>query len=408
MTTPLSAADARRITLAAQGFSGRTATASSPSAARIAATVARLHVLQIDSVNVWERSHYMPVFSRLGPYDKARLDRLTDAPGAPLTEFWAHEATFLPWGDLPLFAFRRQSFRELYARKWPDFVTTAEPLAAWLEGELREHGPRRASEIEHDENRRAGPWWGWSRVKQTLEWMFRTGRVVAAPRDRFERRYALPDQVAPPEVLGRDMPGDDALRELVRRSASAIGVGTAADLADYFRLTTRDVTPIARELAEEGELVPVAVESWTRGTRPLEAWLHRDARVPRRLRADALLSPFDPVVWDRSRLLRQHGMDYRIEIYTPEAKRRFGYYSLPVLLGDRVSARVDLKNDRQRGVLRVQSAWREPWAPSDAPERIAAQLQAAAVWQGLESIEVADRGDLATALRAAIDASTSA
>lgn len=405
MAESLSASQARRIALGAQGFAGKRRT-TPPSARTVSAMFDQLRILQIDSVNVWERSHYMPLFSRLGPYDKRRLDALAGerrAGQSPhLTEYWAHEAALLRVDDLPLFDFRKSEMRERLEARHAEFFRETEHLRDWLLAELAEHGPMRASEIEHDENRRTGPWWGWSVVKRCLEALFRTGGVVAAPRVGFERRYALPHHVLPSRIIEHRVEPDDARRELVRRSAVALGVGTTDDLADYFRLPTTAAKAAIRDLEDAGELVPVEVEGWMRGARHLPAWRHRDASLPRRIDRTTLLSPFDPVVWHRPRALRMHDFHYRIEIYTPAPKRQYGYYSLPVLVGDRVSARVDLKNDRQRGVLRAQSAWREDHAPLDASERIAATLHEAAAWQGLGDIEVADRGDLARDLAGAL------
>ncbi|MGO2113228.1 MAG: winged helix-turn-helix domain-containing protein [Pseudoclavibacter sp.] len=407
MVESLSLAQARRIALGAQGFAGAKRS-TAPSSRTLAAEIERLRVLQIDSVNVWERSHYMPLFSRLGPYDRTRLDRLASGPGtaarasrrehAPLTEYWAHEATFLPIDDLPLFAFRKRSWRDRLETKYGDQYVATAKLRAWLLDELAEKGPMRASEIEHDENQRTGPWWGWSAVKRALEFLFLTGEVVAAPRVGFERRYALPHHALPDHLVDTEHDADDARRELVRRAAIALGVATAGDLADYFRIPVTTAKTAIDELESSGELVPVAVEGWNRGARPLPAWRHRDARLPRRIDRTALLSPFDPVVWFRDRALRLYDFHYRIEIYTPAPKRQFGYYTLPVLIGDRVSARVDLKNDRKRGVLRVQSAWLEEHAPANAAPRVAESIREAAAWQGLEGFEVQDWGDLALPL----------
>lgn len=354
----------------------------------------RLQVLQIDSVNVFERSHYLPVFARLGPYPKDRLDALAMAPGAPWLEYWAHEAAFVRAGDLGLFAFRMAQYRERQ-REW---LEARAELAALLATELVGRGPLAASEIEHEQNRRSGPWWGWSDVKTTLELLFRQGDLVTAGRRGFERRYALPDQVLTAPVV--PVPTADAHRELVRRAAIAHGVATVADLADYHRLHADATQVAARELEDAGELVPVVVEGWERGGRPLPAWRHVAARVPRRMEAAALLSPFDPVVWQRDRLLRLFGFHYRISIYTPAEQRNHGYYVLPVLLDDALVARIDLKSDRKAGVLLVQHAWLEPGSTAGVAERIAPLLRSAAAWQGLDRIEVVPRGDLAPALTA--------
>jgi uncharacterized protein YcaQ len=391
MSESVTPALARRIALAAQGF-GR-ADASLAGTRQLTLLLRRLGLLQIDSVNVYERSHYLPVFARLGGYDKALLDRLTYGP--TVTEYWAHEASFLPVERLPLFSWRKADYRAWYAERpdsWPHANTST---LAWLKAELAEKGPLPASAIEHEANKRQGPWWGWSDVKRGLETMFRTGEVVSAARRRFERSYGLPEQVLPAEVLNAEVPRADAVRRLIEISARAHGIGTASDLADYFRLKSADALPAIRELEESGELVAVTVPGWGR-----PAWLHRDARLPRRMHAAALLSPFDPVVWERARALRMFDLHYRIEIYTPEPKRIYGYYVQPVLIDDRIPARIDLKSDRKAGVLRVQAAWAEPsLVPDDVP-RIAQLVRAAAAWQGLDDIAVTGRGTLAPTLAA--------
>ncbi|TFD68792.1 winged helix-turn-helix domain-containing protein [Cryobacterium ruanii] len=398
MVDTVSAALARRIALAAQGFGARSA---SPVGIRqLTALVHRLELLQIDSVNVFERSHYMPAFSRLGPYDKTQLDRLTTGREARFTEYWAHEASFLPIDVWPLFYWRMQHYRDRSAETPGDWSHANRPMLDWLMAELAANGPMRASAIEHDANKRSGPWWGWSDVKIGLEILFRWGDVVSAGRNRFERVYALPEQVFPPELLGRKISTVAAHRELVSRSARAHGIGTVKDFADYFRLKSAPTLVAMRELVEAGELIPVEVPGWGPRGGAGAAWLHRDARLPRTMDAQAVLSPFDPVVWERARALRLFDFHYRIEIYTPEPKRVFGYYSLPILLGDTVVGRIDLKNDRQAGVLRVQAAWAEPAAPADAAGRLAQVLREAAGWQGLSEIVVAPRGNLAAGLAA--------
>ena len=401
MVQTLSAALARRVALAAQGF-GR----PRPDAVgtrQLNALIDRLHLLQIDSVNVFERSHYLPVFARLGAFDKTLLDRLTFAAKAPHTEYWAHEAAFMRREDWPLFRWRMREFRERYGTADDSWFQTNRSTVEWLRAELAANGPLAASEIEHDANVRKGPWWGWSDVKQALEYMFYFGEVAIAGRTRFQRRYALAEQVLPPDVLNRDIDKPDAVRELIRRGARAHGVGTLRDLADYYRVKHAAVARAAiRDLEDAGELIPVHVQGWGTPERPVAAWLHKEARLPRRITADALLSPFDPVVWERARAERMFDFRYRIEIYTPAPKRVYGYYVLPVLQDDRIVGRVDLKNDRQAGILRVQAAWAEPSANDGTAERLAGLLHEAAAWQGLGGVEVAGRGTLAAALAAAV------
>jgi len=392
MASSLSPALARRVALAAQGF-GRPSTGGPPGIRQFGSLIDRLGLLQIDSVNVYERSHYLPVFARLGGYDKAQLDRLTYSPR--ITEYWAHEASFIPVDTLPLLRWRQQEYREKWAADSESWFNANRPMTEWLLAELAAKGPMRASEIEHESNTRSGSWWGWSDVKRGLETLFRWGDVVSAGRTRFERVYALPEQVLPASVRELQVPRDEAMRRLISISARAHGVGTADDFADYFRLKAVDAVPAIRELEESGELLPVAIDGWAK-----PAWLHRDARLPRRMQATALLSPFDPVVWARARALRLFDFHYRIEIYTPEPKRVFGYYVLPVLVDDRVVGRLDLKNDRQAGVLRVRASWSEPGAPDETAARLAPVLRQTMQWQGLTDIEVSPKGNLAAPLAA--------
>jgi uncharacterized protein YcaQ len=400
MTNSVSPALARRIALAAQGF-GRTRMAD-PGTRQLNSLIDRLGILQIDSVNVFERSHYLPVFARLGAFEKSALDALTFARAGRYIEYWGHEATIMPRESWPLFRWRMQSYRDRSMADPQSWATANTPFLRWLHAELAEKGPLPASAIEHDANKRVGPWWGWSDVKIGLETLFRWGEIVSAGRSGFERRYALPEQVLPPAVLNSDIPRADAVRELVRRASVASGIGTLDDLADYYRLPSAETRKAVRELEDSGELLPVTVPGWMRGTRPREAWLHRDARRPRTMTASALLSPFDPVVWARSRALRMFDFHYRIEIYTPKPKRVHGYYVLPVLLDDHLSARLDLKNDRAARILRVQAAWIEPGAPADAADRVAALLRQTAAWQGNERITVSGNGTLARDLAGAL------
>jgi uncharacterized protein len=402
MSEVLSAPLARRVALAAQGL-GRPRPAA-VGRRQLNDLIDRLNVLQIDSVNVFERSHYLPVFARLGTFDKTLLDQLTFERKAPFVEYWAHEAAFLRRGDWPLFRWRMADYRDSYGVKAGGWVAENGAMLDWLRAELAEKGPLAASEIEHDANRRSGPWWGWSDVKRGLEFLFYFGEVATAGRTRFQRRYALAEQVIPAETLDKDIPRTDAVRELVRRSAVAHGIGTADDLADYFRIKRAPALAAIRELEESGELVPVTVRGWERGGKPEPAWLHKDARLPRRIDAAALLSPFDPIVWYRARAQRMFDFHYRIEIYTPRAKRIFGYYVLPLLIDDRIVGRVDLKSDRQAGVLRVQSAWAEESAPAETAERLALLLHETAQWQGLQGVVVGERGNLASDLSGAVGA----
>lgn len=387
----LSGAEARRVALAAQGFAA--SRPSAPGTRQLNGALARMGVLQIDSVNVFSRSHYMPLFSRLGAYDTALLDRLLFVRRPPYVESWAHVAAFVPVADWALFQFRRDDLRAKYGDG--EWMRQHAGILDWVRGELAARGPLRPAEIDHDAKQaRRGPWWDWDVIKQSLERLFLFGEVAIAGRRGFERRYALAEHVIPAEVLADPVPRADAVRELVRRAARAYGVATASDLADYWRLRDRPAVAAAvADLVDAGELTPVTVEGWTSGGRPAPAWLHREARVPRRVDATAILTPFDPVVWFRDRAERLFDFEYRIEIYTPAPKRRFGYYSLPVLVGDDLVGRVDLKADRQASRLLVQSAWWEHGAPPHAAERLAAELRHAADWRGLETISVSSWGD---------------
>jgi uncharacterized protein YcaQ len=390
----VSPAAARRIALAAQGFARPRPDAVGTRQLNL--TLERIGLLQLDSVNVLERSHYLPMFARLGAYDKALLDRLTFAKKAPYREYWAHEAALIPLEDWPLFGFRRQDYRDYYSVANDPWLAAHADTLAWLRAELAEKGPLPASKIERDAAApRRGSWWDWDEVKRGLERMFRFGDVVSAGRTGFERTYALPEQVMPTEVYRREVPREEAVRTLMERAARAHGIGTLSDFADYYRLKTGDAKPALASLVDEGVVHEVSVPGWKKA-----AYLHRDARIPRRIEATALLSPFDPVVWERDRALRMFGFHYRIEIYTPAPKRVYGYYTLPVLVDDALVGRIDLKNDRKRGVLRVQSAWREEGVADAVAERIVPVLRELAAWQGLGELEVVDRGDLARAVAA--------
>ncbi|WP_345803181.1 crosslink repair DNA glycosylase YcaQ family protein [Microbacterium sp. AZCO] len=393
MKEKLSLAEARRIALAAQGFAR--ARPDSAGTRQLNLAITRMATLQIDSVNVFARSHYMPLFSRVGAYDTAALDRLLFARRPPYVEYWAHVASFIPATDWSLFRFRMEEMRARYTARDDGWFSSNREIVEWVRAELAARGPLRPAQIEHDvQEVRRGPWWDWDVVKRALEHLWVCGEVAIAGRRGFERRYGLAEHVIPADVLAAPVARPDAIRELVRRAAVAYGVATASDLADYWRIRDRKaILAAVGDLVDAGELRPVTVEGWTTAGRPAKAWMHADAALPRRIDATALLTPFDPVVWFRERAERLFDFEYRIEIYTPAPQRRFGYYSLPVLVGDDVVGRVDLKADRARSTLLVQSAWWEHGRPMDAAARLSDELRLAARWQGLEHISVSRWGD---------------
>jgi hypothetical protein len=410
---------ARRIALAAQGFD-RPRPARRPGIRQIEALARRLGVLQLDSVNVFSRSHYMPVFSRLGPYDRGLLDRLAAHSGdgrklSPnsgpksrlnrdrrLLEYWAHEASLIPIDRQPLFRWRMERLdKEAWgsiariARERPELI--AQTLAL-----VTEQGPIRASATGIPRPaQEPGRLWNWHDGKRALEHLFFAGTVAAYERVNFERRYDLVERVVPERILAVPTPDEaDAQRELVRIAAAALGIATEPDLGDYFRLPRAASKARVAELVEAGELLPVSVEGWR-----APAYLWHQARRPRRIAARALLSPFDSLVWFRDRVERLFDFSYRIEIYTPAPKRIYGYYVLPFLLGDQLVARVDLKSDRKGGALVVQSAFAEADVDRAAvASELAAELMQVGAWLGLNRIAVRRRGDLASALAGAVKA----
>jgi uncharacterized protein YcaQ len=397
----LPAALARRIALAAQGFADPRPPGP-VSVRQLRRMTERLAVIQIDSVNVLSRSHYLPAFSRLGAYPRATLDDLTARRHA-VFEYWAHEASFLPVRLQPYLRWRMDAAVEhawgnmvRIQHERPDFV--AEVLER-----VRTTGPLKASDLAGPRPDRPGAMWNWHDGKVALEWLFFTGEITATHRTTaFEKVYDVTDRVLPPDVLQTPTPDPaDAVRELVRTAARALGVATERDLRDYFRLRPEAARQAVAELADAGELLPAEVTGWG-----APAWLDPEARRPRWIRARALLSPFDSLVWERPRVERIFGFRYRLEIYTPAAKRVHGYYVLPFLLGDQLVARVDLKADRQAGVLRVQSAHGEEGI--DRPlvaAALADELRLMADWLELDDVDVVARGDLAGALRQASGAS---
>jgi uncharacterized protein YcaQ len=395
----LSLPAARRVALAATGFADPRP-AGAVTARHLRRVLARTSLLQIDSVNVFARAHLLPPYSRLGGWPTPLLDDLAFRR-RELFEYWGHEASYLPVALHPLLRWRMERAASL-EQGWGGPLRVFRDQPGFVDKVLQqvaEKGPVGAGALR-DGPRAGGSWWGWDDVKRALEFLFWSGRVTTARRTNgFERLYDLTERVLPADVLALPTPSrQDAQRELVEISARALGVATERDLRDYFRLRPVEARVAVQALAEEGVLLPVDVEGWRE-----RAWLHRDAAVPRRVRASALLSPFDPLVFERSRTARLFGFDYRIEIYVPAPRRVHGYYVLPFLHDEALRARVDLKSDRRGAVLRVLASHLED--PHDAhhtAEALAAELRRAAAWQGLSDVVVEPRGDLAPALAAAL------
>jgi uncharacterized protein YcaQ len=349
-------------------------------------TIDRLSLHQMDSVNVLARAHYLPAFSRLGPYDRSLLDRAAWGPMRQrrLFEYWAHEASLLPLELYPLLRWRmaRADRGEVGWTSMRVFASERRAEAEALLDRIRAEGPLAASDFESGKSRSG--WWAWGDTKRALEWLFWAGHLTTRTRrGSFERVYDLTERVIPSSILALPAPAEaDAHRLLVGRAARALGVATASDLRDYFRVKPDAARAAIAELVEEGLLLPVHVAGWSQA-----AFLHRQARLPRRIAGQALLAPFDPLIWERSRTERLFGFHYRLEIYTPADRRVHGYYVLPFLLDDRIVGRVDLKADRGGARLLVQRKSFEPDAPADAGERLDAELALMAQWLGLQTVE---------------------
>jgi uncharacterized protein YcaQ len=389
----LSAGQARRIALAAQGLAdARQAAPSRPLTIR--RLVERLGVLQIDSVNVLVRTHYLPAFSRLGDYPREQLEAEAWGRRPSLFEYWGHEASLLPIAWQPLFRWRMQRARS--GETWGGLALFARERRPYIDKVLQRierEGPVTGGDFA-EEKREAG-WWNWSDGKRALEWLFWAGYITTRTRRGFERVYDLVERVLPSAVVGAPTPTEaDAHRELLRIASRALGIATETDLRDYFRMPVAETRARLGELVEEGELRPVAVEGWTR-----TAFLSPNARIARRASGSALLSPFDNLIFFRERAERLFGVRIRLEIYTPGHKREHGYYVLPFLQGEAITARVDLKSDRQAGILRVQAAHLEAGAAAaETASALASELCLMAGWLKLAGVSVAAKGNLAERL----------
>ncbi|MCB0911906.1 MAG: YcaQ family DNA glycosylase [Propionibacteriaceae bacterium] len=384
--------------LAAQGFGRRPETAATMR--QLQQVLNRVGQFQIDSVNVCVRAHYVPLFARLGPYDRTLLDRAGNAAPRRVYEFWGHAACLIDVNLQPALRWRAEGHRER-RDSWSQKLLAEHPgLVEKVYRQVAERGPLTARQVEHDEERTPGSWWNWSAVKHACEWLFYTGELTSAGRNiQFERRYDLPERVLPKPVFDAPTPSEDEARlTLARRAAAALGVFTEPWLAEYF-YTDRARTRAALDaLVATGEVEPVTVQGWTS-----PAYLWTAAARPRKVAGQALVAPFDTLVFDRARLLETFGTHYRIGLYTPKADRVHGYYVYLFVMDDTIAARVDLKADRKAGALRVQSAWLEDGAPeAETAVRLAAELRRMADWLGLDDVVVADRGGLAATLAAVL------
>ena len=358
-------------------------------------------MLQLDSVSVAVRAHYAPVFSRLGPYDREVLDRAAWSHSARsprlLVEYWAHEAALMAVDDWPLMRWRMREYT--HGRWGREIVRKNGRLAEDIVAAIVELGPSTAGQIEAhlgaEQRGRKGPWWDRSDTKWVTEALWSSGALTTATRIGFARHYDLTERVLPPDVVGRQVDDDEAIRELTLRAAGALGIGTETDIRDYFRLNPKQSKPAVAKLVADGELEIVDVDGWT-----APAYMPAGQKIPRTDRGTALLCPFDPLIFFRPRVERLWQFHYRIEIYVPAPKRQFGYYVWPFLLDGRLVGRVDLKADRANGALNVVGAYTEPGEQAArVAEALAPELQTMAAWLGLTDVTVGRRGDLAPSLR---------
>ncbi|HEX3089083.1 MAG TPA: crosslink repair DNA glycosylase YcaQ family protein [Ilumatobacteraceae bacterium] len=389
----VSLASARRIALGAQGFAdprpkGRV------DRRHFRRVLDRMGLIQIDSVNVLVRSQELPLFARLGPHPRTMISDATKS--GELFEYWVHEASHV---DMAHYQLHR--WKMMLEHKWGRWWTLEERRPGYVDEVYRriaDDGPVVSGDLSERVEKK-GPWWDWDDAKVALEHLFWKGRVSVTRRTDFARIYDLTERVIPAEVLARpDVPEAEARKQLLELAARHHGIASFTDLTDYHRQANQACKPLVAELVEEGTLREVEVEGWKK-----PAYVHHQARIPRRISACALLSPFDPIVWNRDRAMRLFGFHYRIEIYTPQPKRIYGYYVLPILWGDSIVGRLDMKSDRQGGALLIQGSFTEPGVPAGAlADDLAPELLAMAQWLGLDRVEVLPRGDLASTLRDAV------
>ena len=367
----------------------------------VMAVVDRLGLLQVDSVNVFERAHYMPLFSRLGKFDKNELESAMGGFHPQLIEYWAHEASIVRIENWPLYRWRMNAYRDKYSTKW-GMEAGNKKLVEQITSQLRANGPMTTGQFETEANVRKGSWWGWSDLKEALEYMFLVGDLVSGGRDSFKRLYALPEQVLPQSILDHTPSDADAKKKLFLQAATATGVGTYTDIADWHRMSPTTNKKIFAELVESGDLLEVRVDGWAQpgyinASTSLEGL---DAKAPGA--RTTILSPFDPVCWKRDRIERMFGFEYRIEIYTPEPKRQFGYYTLPILHNRDLVGRIDLKSDRHGRQLLAQASWHEAKLNDRGVASLAKalnkHLKEVQSWQGLNETVVMPKGNLAELL----------
>ena len=388
--------EARRIALAAQGFTmqSREAKAGWP---KLSKSIDAMHLLQIDSVNVLIRSHYLPLFSRLGAYDRTTLDKHTLAKtNRKVFECWAHEASLVPLALYPLMRWRMNRARngDGYYGAFDNFAKTEKAFLSKTLDFIAKNGPTTASKIP-GAGKSAGGWWGWSKGKLAVECLFDQGQITTSHRDGFERIYDVTERVIPAEVLALPTPDEEeSFERLIKMAAEALGIATEIDLRDYFRLPVAEARKALQALVASKQLVQVEVQGWTK-----PAYVPQNSKRPRKAGGTALLSPFDPLVWNRDRASRLFDFHYRIEIYTPQHKRKFGYYVLPFLYGEDLAGRFCLKADRENEILRVNTSHHDDkHSPSELAAAAAEELRRMAGWLGLKDVEIVKKGNLATTL----------